>query len=68
MSEYSEEQLEAIQEVLQSLVRYEGGTMQSMSEQIWHSNFNNTLEIAARGYGVELDFSNTGRKEDRYGG
>ena len=57
---YTEEQLQAIQEILQSLLVYEGGKMQSMNEMFSCSGQNNRIISKASEFGISLDLEGTG--------
>jgi hypothetical protein len=53
--------LAAQQEVLQDLLEYEGGEMQSMQESFACHAHNTTIITYANKIGVQLDLSKTGR-------
>lgn len=59
---YTDSQLQAIQEVLQSLLDYEGGEMQSMAESVGCSIHNLKILNKAKDLGVVLNATGLGRK------
>jgi len=58
---YTPDQLEAIRNVLQDLLEYEGGEMQSMNEQNTCHVMNTHILHKANSLGIVLDVSEIGR-------